>query len=565
MRYVCKYTPIELIEAFGEPCELLDELPDDYEAADGVLPANVCGFGKAVVDAVLSGGVTELVLVNCCDTMRRVYDVLERTGACRFLHIMDLPHAAGGCGVEALSHEIARLKSAYASYSGREFDCDAFVASLGSSPRESGRYVGLLGARVGRQMEEFVAGRLGLPVRNLTCTGNRRLSLQDVPFDDLAGGEEEGADESALFDVYARMLLGQVPCFRMDDTSGRRQLYEDPGLAGVIYHTIKFCDFYGFEYARLKGALDVPLLKVETDYTRQSAGQLSTRIEAFAETLGEGARKGATGRRRLMKTGTGQYTAGIDSGSTSTDVVILDAHGAIAAAVVAPTGGGAQRSADASLERALAEAGIARADLAYVVATGYGRSYIGTGDESVTEITCHAYGAHHLDPDVRTIIDIGGQDSKVIRVDENGAVKNFVMNDKCAAGTGRFLEQMARALDLPLEQMAELGLSWKQDITISSMCTVFAESEVVSLVAENRALPDIVHGLNKSVASKVATLVRRVGPEEKFMMTGGVARNRGVVRALENRLDTRLVVCDEAQVCGALGAALIARDRWLAE
>jgi predicted CoA-substrate-specific enzyme activase len=261
----------------------------------------------------------------------------------------------------------------------------------------------------------------------------------------------------------------------------------------------------------------------------------------------------------------GTYVAGIDSGSASTDVVILDREGAIVSSEVVPTGGGAQRSAERSLAQALEKAGIARSDIAYVVATGYGRSFIDDGNESITEITCHARGAHHLDPDVRTIIDIGGQDSKVIRVDESGAVQNFVMNDKCAAGTGRFLEMMARTLDLSLEEMARLGMAWKHDLTISSMCTVFAESEVVSLVAENKAIPDIVHGLNNSVASKVATLVKRVGPEERFMMTGGVARNEGVVRALENRLGTSLAVYDEAQVCGALGAALFARDRWIGE
>ena len=135
------------------------------------------------------------------------------------------------------------------------------------------------------------------------------------------------------------------------------------------------------------------------------------------------------------------------------------------------------------------------------------------------------------------------------------------MNDKCAAGTGRFLEMMARALGLTLKQISEIGLDWKEDITISSMCTVFAESEVVSLVAQNRALEDIVHGLNRSVASKVAALANRVSPEEDYIMTGGVAKNRGVVKALEERLGTKLFVCDEAQLCGALGAALFALER----
>ena len=183
--------------------------------------------------------------------------------------------------------------------------------------------------------------------------------------------------------------------------------------------------------------------------------------------------------------GKGLY-AGIDSGSTSTDVVIIDRDKNIIAQSILPTGAGAAAGADRALDEALAQAGLSRSDINATVTTGYGRTAVGLGDQSITEITCHAKGAYFLDPSVRTIIDIGGQDSKVIRLDENGNVTNFVMNDKCAAGTGRFLELMARTLELSLDDMSRLGLEWKEDVTISSMCTVFAESEVVSLIAENR-------------------------------------------------------------------------------
>ena len=192
--------------------------------------------------------------------------------------------------------------------------------------------------------------------------------------------------------------------------------------------------------------------------------------------------------------------------------------------------------------------------------TGYGRGAIERGDQSITEITCHAKGAFFLDPQVRTIIDIGGQDSKVIRIDETGSVVNFVMNDKCAAGTGRFLELMARTLELSLDEMSELGLKWKEDVTISSMCTVFAESEVVSLIADNHSAADIVHGLNQSVAAKTAALASRAGAKGPYMMTGGVARNRGVTEALEARLGAPLWLPPEPDLCGALGAALFALD-----
>ena len=183
------------------------------------------------------------------------------------------------------------------------------------------------------------------------------------------------------------------------------------------------------------------------------------------------------------------------------------------------------------------------------VATGYGRVAVPYAGKSITEITCHAKGAHYLNPNVRTVIDIGGQDIKAISIDENGAVKNFLMNDKCAAGTGRFLEMMARTLGLSLEEMSTRGLKWKNNVVISSMCTVFAESEVVSLVAQNKDVADIIHGLNVSVASKVGALAARLGKKNpgEYMMTGGVAKNPGIIKALEEKNDGRFAYTGEEE------------------
>ena len=262
-----------------------------------------------------------------------------------------------------------------------------------------------------------------------------------------------------------------------------------------------------------------------------------------------------------MDNGRKRYFAGIDSGSTSTDVAIIDRDATLVAHVVRSTGARAIDSAEAALSDALSQAGISKDELAYTVSTGYGRTGIGIGDAQVTEITCHARGAHHLDPQARTIIDIGGQDSKAIRMDEEGAVVSFAMNDKCAAGTGRFLEAMARILELSVDELAQMGTDWDEDITLSTMCTVFAESEVVSLIAQNKKTADIVHGLDASVASKTAGLVQRVHGEPEYLMTGGVAQNAGVVAALATKLGSPVRVPPDPQVCGALGAALIARDR----
>ena len=416
-----------------------------------------------------------------------------------------------------------------------------------------------MGVHVSSILEKTIRENMQMDVENMTCTSGRNLIILQKDLRNM--------DDETLFLAYAESLLGQVPCARMNNNTRRNQLFLDPSLKGIIYHTIKFCDYYGFEYASIKNNIKVPLLKLETDFTSQSAGQLLTRIQAFAETI-EGSddmdpTKGISEEaRRRMESGV-YYVAGIDSGSTSTDVVILDQDGKIKSTMIIPTGGGAMMSAEKSLEQAVEKAGISKDDIVRIVTTGYGRAYINSGDDSITEITCHAKGAHYLNPNVRTVIDIGGQDIKAISIDENGAVKNFLMNDKCAAGTGRFLEMMARTLGLSLEEMSTMGLEWKENIVISSMCTVFAESEVVSLVAQNKAVSDIIHGLNMSVASKVGALAARLGQDNpgEYMMTGGVAKNKGITNALEEKLGAKLYICDEAQLCGALGAALFAYEK----
>ena len=559
IHYVCKYTPIELFKGFGEECAVLEEMPENFELSDQIAHANLCGFGKSVIQAVLEGKVQELVLVNCCDSMRRVYDVVESTGKCKFLYMLDLPHEDNECEKVKFAGAIHRLKDSYAAYAGKMFDTTAFLHSFAGNPAERQPYIGVLGVRVSGILDQMIRENIQMDVENLTCTGGRKLGV--------LVDEMEKMDEDAMFLAYADALLGQMPCFRMNNSTRRNQLYLDPNLKGVIYHTIKFCDYYGFEYASIKKNIRVPLLKIETDFTSQSAGQLLTRIQAFSETI-EGSAdmdpaKGISEEAKKKMAAGVYYVAGIDSGSTSTDVVILDQDGRIKSTMIIPTGGGAMMSAEKSLEQAVEKAGIQKEDIVRIVTTGYGRAYIDSGDDSITEITCHAKGAHYLNPNVRTVIDIGGQDIKAISIDENGAVKNFLMNDKCAAGTGRFLEMMARTLGLSLEEMSTKGLDWKENIVISSMCTVFAESEVVSLVAQNKAVADIIHGLNVSVASKVGALAARLGKKNpgEYMMTGGVARNPGIVKALEEKLGAKLYICDEAQLCGALGAALFAYEK----
>lgn len=256
------------------------------------------------------------------------------------------------------------------------------------------------------------------------------------------------------------------------------------------------------------------------------------------------------------------FAAGIDIGSLTAKTVILDGNAQVVGQGLVPTGAMSKRAGEISFEIALKMAGIESSDIRYVLATGYGRKSIPFADGEMTEISCHARGAHSLLPDVRTIIDIGGQDSKAITINEAGIPTNFIMNDKCAAGCGRFLEVMARALEIELDRMGELSLRSTRTVQISSMCTVFAESEVVSAVANNHEQCDIINGIHHAIARRVSGMVQQLGGlRERVMMSGGVAKNIGVVQALEYHLGTKILISKEPQLVGALGAALIAFEK----
>ncbi len=277
-----------------------------------------------------------------------------------------------------------------------------------------------------------------------------------------------------------------------------------------------------------------------------------TRIDAFLESVGAG--------RPNVKIKKKGYFAGIDSGSTSTNVVIIDENKNIVSYSIVPTGARALDSAKRAYKTALEKANLKEKDIKYIVATGYGRISIPFSNKAVTEITCHGRGAFYFDREVRTIIDIGGQDSKVIRLDNSGSVVDFVMNDKCSAGTGRFLDVMSETLGVSISDLGRVVKDFKEDIVITSMCTVFAESEVISLIAQNKEKEDIIRALNRSVASKAVSLLDRLGRRGKYMMTGGVAKNSGVVYEIENKIGEKIIIPFEPQIVGALGAAIIATE-----
>ncbi|MFQ5776741.1 MAG: acyl-CoA dehydratase activase [Terriglobia bacterium] len=253
--------------------------------------------------------------------------------------------------------------------------------------------------------------------------------------------------------------------------------------------------------------------------------------------------------------------AGVDVGSTATKAALLDENKRVRALSLVDTGANVVRAAERAFKQALAQAGLEEWDVSYTVGTGYGRYRVSFGDLQVTEISCHAKGAGFLFPGTRTILDMGGQDTKAIRVNELAEVKDFSMNDKCAAGTGRFLAAAAQVLGLELEELGTIAAEAKKPLKITNVCTVFVEQEIVMHLAKGCQVEDILAGVHMAISGRSVALLRRVGLEEEITFTGGVARNTGMVRALEERLKLKLNVAPESQHIGALGAALFAWER----
>jgi predicted CoA-substrate-specific enzyme activase len=255
--------------------------------------------------------------------------------------------------------------------------------------------------------------------------------------------------------------------------------------------------------------------------------------------------------------------AGIDIGSVTTKAVIINDKDETLAFSMIPTRYNRQESGTEVLRLVLEKIRKSNDDIEYMISTGYGRRAFSSSDKALPEIVCHARGTKLLFPEVRTIIDIGGQDSKVIELDRNGMVSRFEMNDKCAAGTGRFLEVLTeRILNLPIDELGPLALRSKHPCTLSSVCTVFAESEIISLLSENRAKEDIARGISRAIAKRVVGLGAggQIGHEGPIVFSGGVARNIGVVKALEEELGKRILIPENPQMTAALGAAVIAGE-----
>ncbi len=254
------------------------------------------------------------------------------------------------------------------------------------------------------------------------------------------------------------------------------------------------------------------------------------------------------------------YAAGVDVGSTQTKATIINEAGEIVCRSLTDTGSNVVLAAENAFHMALEAGNLREEEVEYVVGTGYGRYRVTFGNTQVTEISCHARGAVHMFPRTRTVLDMGGQDTKAIRIGSLGEILDFCMNDKCAAGTGRFLGAASSALEIPLDALGPTALQSTKPVKISTTCTVFAESEVISWLGKGKKIEDILWGVHQSIASRSIGLMRRVGIEEEVSFTGGVAKNAGMVAALEEKLELKLNISDESHYMGALGAALFALD-----
>ena len=256
-----------------------------------------------------------------------------------------------------------------------------------------------------------------------------------------------------------------------------------------------------------------------------------------------------------------RFAAGVDVGSTQTKAVLMEENAGIIARALVDTGAYVTKAAENAFHLACREAHIDPHDVGFVVGTGYGRYKITFGNAQMTEISCHARGASYIFPSTRTVIDMGGQDAKAISIGSDGQVLDFVMNDKCAAGTGRFLSNAADVMGISLDEVGPLSLEGTRPVKLTTVCTVFVESDILSYLSMGKKPADILRGVHLAIAKRTISLARRVSIEPDVTMTGGVARNLGMVRALEEVLDTKLQISPDAHFIGAIGAALFALEK----
>jgi len=578
--YACSYVPLEILLASKLPFAKIDSV--DY-TEDPLVHRNLCGYCKTTFESLKAMNDEDLfIAVDSCDAMRRINDLARDFSKARIIQLR-LPWKRDDESKNFYRDQLANLLEVLSLVRGSSITPEELkegikrfndlkdylwqlhrenlkyneiqkaidFANSGKRYQPSLKYIrkgvprlavvgGIIKDRKFLKMIEDIGAEL---VLNETCGGMRGFT-----------GEAFSASDP-LYEIATRLIQRRVPCGRFVDiesgTSPLQKILLSQKPEGVIKLNQKFCDFFD-DYPVPK---EIPSISLEIDFPLSSLGQLSTRIGAFVEKL----RKGIAGA--ISRKSKGKYFLGVDSGSTTTNLVVINDSEEILFWKIAPTGINGSVTAHKLLKEAQEEMNFTADDIAYCVATGYGRDIVDFANETVTEITCHAKGARTLFPHAQCIIDIGGQDSKVIRLDEKGSVVDFSMNDKCAAGTGRFLEVMSRVLEKDLDAMAAAAERARKKLSISSMCTVFAESEVVSLIGKGESINDISAGLFRSISKRIVAMYKRVKGQPPVVFTGGVARNSGIVKTLQEELGVKFFIPKIPDIVGAYGAAIIGKEK----
>lgn len=614
--------PAELLHLYGV-APMFTEVLAAIMAGSGLAPRaleeaesqgysrDLCAFHRLTLGAGLSGFLPRFQLIvatsHLCDGQSRTLEELAHRTRAPYL-LLDVPQENNPAAVDYLAAQLAELEDKLAALTGRRLDPSDWdrVFSVSNETRDLMLQVN----RRRRRRPSPFYGQAAFTVSFLAMLMMGTPFLRDCYRDLLSELEsqsleaEEGDHRIAWLLAYPYFQgnfigylenelgvhavaeeLGYVFWPRLDPDQPHRSLalkmLSNPNL-GPVSNRVDLVQRLVREYkvdgvlhfshwgcrqgcggvrpiADALARLRVPFLELDgdcIDSRNYAPGQTRTRLQGFVELMEK--RKS---KKPPARPGPGLYL-GVDIGSQSAKAVVVDNGGDILFQEILLTGASSRRAAGRLQEAVFDGSGLGKA-IRGCVATGYGRLAAKFADDQVTEITCHARGMTHIFRSISTIIDIGGQDTKAIAVNPDGTVGRFVMNDKCAAGTGRFLEIMARTLEVDLEDLGSLALGAERPARISSMCSVFAESEVVSLIAEGTPIETIARGICESIASRTVAMLGRLSRREQVAMSGGVAKNAGVVDALQQLLKTTLKIPQEPQIIGALGAALLARERAL--
>ena len=567
--FFCSYIPTALLEALGHEVRDITLFAEEtcgleYSCA---LHDNLCSYAKYLFRKILAEeeGFDLAVVPNTCDAMKKLHGALTLTLSGRMpAYLLDVPRRSGRESAVYLAAQYKALLSRIAP----DLDTRKFLLSLSArTPSRTSPIDGSLrGDDATRPLTVGIAGSSYAPSLFETTLARYdagAVFLRHCGYGRVPSRPEEtpASLDEGLF-LMAENTLQKTLCPRSDRGAMAEFILGEiraRNLAGLVFTTLKFCDFYAFEFERIRKGLplDFPLLYLENDLSVGNDEQNRTRIEAFMEKILSAAKEREMPHSPAAAKSRTGLVMGLDIGSAATKGVLMKDGGEILASVILPTSINMKDGAEEAMGALLREGRLNRRDVTRIVLTGYGRTAF-PEMEQVTEITCHALGVHFLGSAGSTVIDVGGQDSKAIRIAGEGRVLRFAMNDKCAAGTGRFLEAMVRRMGITFEAFSALSLAASEATPISSMCSVFAESEVVSLMARGIPAANIARGLNAAVAARTRGLVGKIQGEAPFVLTGGMSLNPGFIRELEMAMGSPVAVFSKSQLAGAIGAALTA-------